>query len=228
MYYGGKDPSELHIKGKFNFEKLLETAELIDIKELELKWKMPTPIENKKPTISFPIESFPKITREYVEAIAEHTQTPIDMAAVSVMCVISTAIQGKFEIKGKEGYTEPSNLYCMIIAKPAERKSAVQRLATKPLYSFEKEENKKRKSIINLQESKLKILKAQIEKIERSGKIEDFEKLEVLQTEYEELEKAQIKPLTLIADNCTMEALTSLLADNQRKNFCYISRRWNI
>lgn len=214
MHYGGKDPSELHIKGKFNFEKLLETAELIDIKELELKWEMPTPIENIKPTIPFPIECFPKTTREYVEAVAEHTQTPIDMAAVSVMCVISTTIQGKFEIKGKEGYTEPSNLYCMIIAKPGERKSAVQRLTTKPLYSFEKEENEKRKSIIASQESKLKMIKARIGKIEGSGKMEDFEKLEALQTEYAELEKAQIKHLTLIADNCTMEALTTLLADN--------------
>lgn len=171
-------------------------------------------MENIKPTISFPIDCFPKIMRDYVEAIAEHTQTPIDMTAVSVMCVASTAIQGKFEVKGKEGYTEPTNIYAMIIAQPGERKSAVQRLATKPLYKFEKEENEKRKSIINLQESKLKIIKARIGKIESSGKIEVFDKLEALQTEYEELEKSQIKYLKLIADNCTSEALTSLLADN--------------
>lgn len=35
MLYGGKDPSELHINGIFNFEKLLETAEPIEIKKIE-------------------------------------------------------------------------------------------------------------------------------------------------------------------------------------------------
>ncbi len=184
------------------------------MEQLEHKWEIPTPMENIKPTISFPIKCLPKIIRDYVEAVAEHTQTPIDMMAVSAMCVVSTAIQGKFEIKGKEGYIEPINIYAMIIAQPGERKSAVQRLATKPLYKFEKEENEKRKSIINLQESKLKIIKAQIDKYEKSGKIEDIEKIAVLQAEYDELEKSQIKYLKLIADNCTSEALTSLLANN--------------
>lgn len=37
MLYGGKDPSELHIKGFFDFEKLLATAEPIEVKELETK-----------------------------------------------------------------------------------------------------------------------------------------------------------------------------------------------
>lgn len=211
---GGKDPSELHIKGKFNFEKLLETAESIDIEKLEDKWNVPTPIENVKPTISFPIASFPKVIRNYVEAISEHTQTPLDMSAVSVMCVVSTSIQGKFEVKGKKDYTEPTNIYCIVIAKPAERKSAVQRLATKPLYSFEKEENEKRKSIIAMQESKIKLILAQIDKLERSGKMENIEKIGILQAECEELKKDRIKYLKLIADNCTSEALTSLLADN--------------
>lgn len=139
------------------------------------------------------------------------------MSAVSVLAVVSSTIQGRFEVKGKEGYTEPTNIYAMIIAQPGERKSAVQRLATKPLYKFEKEENEKRKSIITSQESKLKLIKARIGKIEASGKIEDFDKLEALQTEYEELEKTQIKYLKLVADNCTSEALTSLLADNNGK-----------
>lgn len=38
-----------------------------------------------------------------------------------------------------------------------------------------------------------------------------------MQTEYEELKKTQVKYLKLIADDCTSEALTSLLADNDGK-----------
>ena len=100
-------------------------------KPIEHKWEVPTPMENIKPTISFPIESFPKVIRDFVEAVAEHTQTPIDMSAVSAMCVVASTVQRKFEIEGKEDYTETINLYCMTIAQPGERKSAVQKIATK-------------------------------------------------------------------------------------------------
>ena len=121
-------------------------------------------MDNIKPTIPFPISSFPKIIQDYIKAVAEHTQTPIDMTAVAVMCVVATAIQGKIEIEGKEDYTEPLNIYVSIIAKPGERKSAIIRITTKPLYNFEKEENEKRKIIIATQESKLKIIEKKNQK----------------------------------------------------------------
>jgi len=172
---------------------------------------------NVKPVITFPISSFPEIVQDYIKAVAEHTQTPIDMTAVAVMCVVATAIQRKFEIEGKEDYTEPLNIYVSIIAKPGERKSAIIRITTKPLYSFEKEENEKRKTIIAVQESKLKMIQKKIEKFESSGNLENIEQIEELQLEYEELKKTQVKYLKLIADDCTSEALTSLLADNNGK-----------
>lgn len=174
-------------------------------------------MENIKPVVPFPIASFPKIIQDYIKAVAEHTQTPIDMTAVAVMCVVATAIQRKLEIEGKEDYTEPLNIYVSIIAKPGERKSAIIRITTKPLYSFEKEENEERKIIIAIQESKLKIIEKKIEKFESSGNLESIEQIEELQLEYEELKKTQVKYLKLIADDCTSEALTSLLADNDGK-----------
>lgn len=207
----------MHIKGIFDFDKLLETAKSVEIKKSEHKWNIPTSMENIKPTTSFPISSLPKIIQDYIEAIAEHTQTPIDMSAVSVMCVVASAIQGKFEIENKERYTEPTNIYAIIIAQPGERKSAIIKLTTKALYDFEKEENEKRKTIIDRQESEFKIIKNKIERLEKSGKIEDIEIIEELQLKLQELEKIRIKPLRLTADNCTSEALTSLLADNEEK-----------
>lgn len=55
--------------------------------------------------------------------------------------------------------------------------------------------------------------------LRKNGKVEekDMEEIERLQTELRELEENQIKPLRLIADNTTPEALTSLLADNDGK-----------
>lgn len=172
-------------------------------------------MENIKPTIAFPIYCFPKILRVYVEAVAEHTQTTIEMSAVSVMCVVATAIQGKIEIEGKKDYIEPLNIYCMIIAQPAERKSPVIKPNTKPLYDYEKEENKKRQAIIDKQNLELFTKQKKLEKLVKIP--EQLENAIALQAEIRELEEKQVKPLTLTADNCTSEALTSLLADNDEK-----------
>ena len=174
-------------------------------------------MENIKPTISFPIACFPKIMKDYVEAVAEHTQTPIDMSAVAVLAVVSNAIQGKYEIESKKGHKEPVNIYCMEVAKPSERKSPVTNTTTKPIRTYEKVKNEEMKLIIAKQQSELRIKKARITKLETSGKIENIEEIERLQAEIRELEENQIKPLRFIADNTTLEALTSLLADNDGK-----------
>lgn len=92
------------------------------------------------------------------------------MASVAVLAVIATTLQGKYEIQSKKGHIEPLNVYCMIVAKPAERKSAVTNDMTKPIYTYEKVENEKRKLIIAQQQSELKIKKAQIDRIEKKRK----------------------------------------------------------
>lgn len=212
-----KDPSELHIKGIFDFDKLLETARPIDITRTEHKWEIPVPMENIKPTSIFPVECLPNKFRRYVEAVAEDTQTPVDMASVAVLAVVSNAIQGKYEIENKKGHIEPLNVYCMEVAKPSERKSPVTNTTTKPIRAYEKIKNEEMKLIIAKQQSELRIKNARITKLETSGKIENIEEIERLQAEIRELEENQIKPLRFIADNTTLEALTSLLADNDGK-----------
>lgn len=148
-------------------EKLLATAEPIEVTKTEHKWETPLPMENIKPTSTFPIKCIPQKIRRYIEAVAEHTQTPVDMASVAALAVIATTIQGKYEIESKKGYTEPLNLYCMVVAKPAERKTAVTKDMSKPIYTYEKVENEKRKLIIAKQQNELNIKKAQIDRLEK-------------------------------------------------------------
>lgn len=172
-------------------------------------------MENIKPTSIFPIECFPNKIRRYIEAVAEHTQTSVDMASVAVLGVVATTTQGKYEIENKKDYTESLNLYIMIIAMSSERKSPTIKLITKPVYKYEKEENKKRQAIIDKQKLELFIKQKQLETLSKSP--EKLEEAMVLQAEIRELEEKQIKPLRLITDDCTSEALTSLLADNDEK-----------
>lgn len=201
-------------------EKLNELAMLNneEISELGYNWEIPIPIENNMANLpKFPIETLPKIIRDYIESVAEFTQTPIDMSAIASLSVIASALQGKYEIEGKEGYKETLNLYSLIIAQPAERKSAIMRLLTKPLYEYEREENKKRTPIIDSQTIELNMKRNLIKKLEEGKKEDGIEKAIMLQVKCRELEEKQVKYLRLIADDCTPEALTSLLADNNGK-----------
>lgn len=149
---------------------MLATAKPIEIRETEHKWEPPVPMENIKPTSVFPVECFPNKFRRYIEAVAEHTQTPVDMASVAVLGVVATTIQGKYEIESKKGHIEPVNVYCMEVAKPSERKSPITSITTKPIRTYEKVKNEEMKLIIAKQQSELRIKKARIDKLEKKRK----------------------------------------------------------
>ncbi len=107
--------------------------------ELE-DWEIPRPLEEFQ-LPAFPVDCLPRRLREWVTQLSAFTATPTDMAAVASLAVLATATQSKFEIEGKKDYTEPLNLFILIIAQPGERKSAIMRAMTEPVKIFEKQIN---------------------------------------------------------------------------------------
>ena len=105
-----------------------------------LQWETPIPFDAfDLPT--FPADTLPPVVRDYVKAVAETTQTSVDMAAVASLAILSICLQGKYRIWGKADWWEPLNTYCVIVLPPAERKSAVISLMTAPLEEYEQEIN---------------------------------------------------------------------------------------
>lgn len=180
----------------------------------EIKWEKPKPLEKEVKLPSFPLGSLPPVVKNYVQAVSESTATPIDMCAVASLAVIAGTVQGKFKIRGKPDYFEPLNIYTLIIANPGERKSAIINAMTKNVHEFEREVNKSRQAEIDRQKIELSTKEKQIKKLEDANKADEAY---YLKTECRELEAEQIRPLRLIADDVTPEALTSLLADNDGK-----------
>lgn len=192
----------------------LTTAQAIDKLKNELcepVWKAPIPFEEVK-LPSFPVDALPAPLCDWVKTVAENTETPVDMAAVSTLAALSCAVQGKFKIAPKRSYSEPLNLYILIIAKSGERKSAIVHKMADPIYQYEKSENRRRKEQAEIDLANLSSWKKQIDALERDGKIEEATKL---RTKYRNLEDKRVKPLRLIADDVTPEALTSLLSENK-------------
>lgn len=174
------------------------------------KWATPQPFD-KVNLPSFPVKAFPSPLGEWVDAVAQNTETPTDMAAVCALAVLSCAVQGKFVISPKSHYSEPLNLYFLIVANSGERKSAIVRLMTQPIYQYECKENERRRTLMENEQTKLNSLKKQLETLDRKGKNEEASKI---RAQYHSVEQKQTKPLHLIADDVTPEAMTSLLASN--------------
>ena len=179
----------------------------------DIKWETPIPFAERK-VPPFPLDALPKPIAAYVSALAEATQTPVDMAASCSIAIMSVALQGKYQVEAKADWIEPVNTYVLIIMPPSERKSAVESAMVKPLTKFEMEENAKKKSLIIQNQSERRILERKQRAIEdqiSKGKAtqEDLEKISEEIASFKE-----VTPTRLYVDDITTEKLIQVLAEN--------------
>ena len=177
-------------------------------------WETPLPFDEYD-LPSFPVDALPETVRRYVLAVAESTQTSVDMAAVEALGVGSLCSQGKYFIQGNADWAEPLNIYTVVILPPAERKSSVLSVMIRPVEEYEKEENSRRNA--GIIESQMVLSRLEKEKrslVERAskGKVTE-EEVRAKATEIAKYEP--VKPLRLFVDDVTSEKLTSVLAENK-------------
>ena len=165
---------------------------------------------------SFPVDALPTIVGDFVKAVAENTQTSADMAATISLGVMASCLQGKYVIQPKQGYQEPLNLYTMIIAAPGERKSSVLREMTEPLYNFEKQSNEQMSNEIRSNQLSRESLERKIDRLAMKLKRKEDEatEQELLSLKNQLHDLPELLPPRYFADDCTCEALTSLMAAN--------------
>ena len=182
----------------------------------EIKWETPIPFDEFT-LPPFPVETLPKVVRDYVLAVSESTQTPVDMSASSALGVLSICTQGKYRIRGKQDWVEPLNLYIVIIAEPSERKSAVISFSTRPVNEFESGYNKQNAAVMEASRMKKRILERRQKTLEEQmakGKAEQAD-LDAIAAEIAEFKEKT--PLRLYVDDITTEKLTSVLSDGGGK-----------
>ena len=177
-------------------------------------WDTPLPFDEYD-LPAFPTDALPETVRRYVLAVAESTQTSVDMAAVEALGVVSLCSQGKHFIRGNADWAEPLNIYTVVILPPAERKSSVLSMMIRPVEEYEKEENSRRNAEII--ESQMVLSRLEKEKrslVERASKGKATE--EEVRAKATEIAKYEpVKPLRLFVDDVTSEKLTSVLAENK-------------
>lgn len=158
---------------------------------------------------AFPIDALPDALKDYVVDVAESTQTPIDMAGVASLALMSIAMQPRYKVVGKADWEEQLSLYCMIVAEPSDRKSAVFNQIIKVIQSFEADYNERHS---------IDVLKSQEEhsSLEKHYKkaTKDYENGKITKDEYDEAfskysSHKVINPISLTLDDVTSESLTN-------------------
>ena len=182
-------------------------------KPAEPQWEQPIPFTQHTLPI-FPVDAFPPAIRDYVLAVAETTQTPVDMAATAALAVLALCQQGKYRIKGKDDWIEPLNLFTVIVAEPSERKSAVISHMTDAVHRFEAEYNKQHSSAVERSRMEKRILEKQQRNLEEmvikgKAQMEDLQDVTMRLANFRE-----VMPMRLYVDDVTTEKLTSVLAEN--------------
>lgn len=164
----------------------------------------------------FPIDCLPSRLRSYVEAVAIHTQTPMDMAAGAALGVLAACLQGKVKVEGNIGHYEQTSLYIFLIAPPGSRKSAVIHAMTAAIEDYEQKYNEGNKTAMRRNKQERESLQRDINRLTRQleVKYDTLTELELQHTQDKLAELPEIKPLQIFTDDCTSESMIRLLRDN--------------
>lgn len=182
-------------------------------------WEPAAPLRNMT-VPSFPTETLTPWLREFVEAVAEATQTPVDLAGMTGLAVLATCAAGVYEVSPCDGWCEPLNLWTAPALDPGNRKTAVFRDLTQPISDFEAELIAAAKVEVGIARSRRRTKEHMLAKAERDasqGKPDERMRAESeaarLAAELEETPEPVIP--RLIADDVTPEAAASLLAEQR-------------
>ncbi|MCX5369588.1 YfjI family protein [Streptomyces sp. NBC_00103] len=181
-------------------------------------WEDPIPLTGRRDRPPFPAHVFPTWLGEFVAAVAEETQTPVDLAGSIALAVLATAAGGRSVVHVRGNWREPTNLYTVVALPPANRKSAVFALLTNPLYEAEKQLKAAMKPVIVEAEVTARLAKEAADRAAAKAASADTEKREQMVATAVGLAQTAdtltvpAEPV-LLADDSTPETVTSLMAE---------------
>lgn len=159
--------------------------------------------------------NLPPVLGQYCAELAEEKQVPPELVLAMSLATLATAAQSRFNVRVREGYSEPLNIYTLCPLEPANRKSAVAEACTIPLKEWETWIAEKMAPEVAAARSQRLTLEKVIEKKRSSAaskrtmaEIQEVQR-EILALE-EQLPEVPVIP-RLLADNTTPEALAVLM-----------------
>ena len=166
----------------------------------------------------FPSWALPSVLRDFSEQVAASVGTAPDLPGVQVLAAVAAATQKRVAVLGKPGHVEPLTLWCIGIAPPGSRKSAIMGHVRKPFTVHEAKENERRRPDVERFESEERVAKARLTRAESgAAKVTaDAVQLAELDSARRNLSELKpVRPLRLLADDATPEVLAMMLSENE-------------
>ena len=183
-------------------------------------WPELIPLDETYVRPKFPVDALPDWAGRWVLATAAETQTPEDMAAMLLLAVLSACAGRCVVICVAPGWTEPANLFVVVVAESGERKTGVFNPAVTPLVDWEKHRiseefpmHSKEATRRDVAERRAEHLRGKAAKSDDPGERAKLE--EAASAASKSAFEIHVPPLPrLLADDVTPEAVTALLADH--------------
>jgi replicative DNA helicase len=184
-------------------------------------WTPPLPFINHDLPV-FPVDTFTPWLRDYVIAETEAKQTPLDLAAMLALSVLSTACARYVMVEAKPGWIEPVNLYTVTALPPASRKSPMFSAMVAPINAYERELMSQAQGDIALRQAEHEILESRLQAAKREAaqaktKPEQMSAMDKVAALAHDLANHNVPALPrYIVDDITTEMLSSMLAEHGR------------
>lgn len=179
----------------------------------------------------FPVDCLPNVLSAFIKDVAKTTEVPMDIVACEALSVLGACCMKRYKIQLTPSWVNPTNLYLLCVAAPAEGKSRSLSPCMNPFHEWIREENNRRNKEITNSNAKIKMLKKEIEGIENGrgkrgkGKAENTDNLYLDEAnpaaqlaakmgELEQAKKEAVKPITIYQDDITPEGLSDVMAAN--------------
>ncbi|MFJ9772734.1 YfjI family protein [Kitasatospora sp. NPDC101157] len=181
-------------------------------------WEEPIPLGEARTLPAFPSDALPKWLGAMVDAVAEETQTPADLAGSLALAVLAAAGGGRAVVVVRGRWREPVNLYVVVALPPANRKSAVFAAMTRPLVKVERALVEQSASAIVEANTTASLARAAADKAAAKAATADEDEREKLNRIALDLAHTASEITVpaepqLIADDGTPAAITTLLAE---------------
>lgn len=169
-------------------------------------WEDPVPLPESGSLPEFPLGALPPPVAAYARSVQTALQVPADLVGVALLGALATVACKRWEAQVLPDWVEPANLYLLLGADVAERKSAVLSEVLGPLRDLElglvaegRERNEDRRLKREVRQADLKSAKGQ----EREELVRELADL------------ADCPLPRLWADSATLESLAVLAGQNQ-------------
>jgi hypothetical protein len=137
----GKDVTEWVIAGgtREQLDAMVKAATVADLEtDPGDQWDAPIPLD--QPALPpFPREALSSWLGDHAEALAQATETPLELPAMLDLSVVATSCARKFVVTPEPGYSEPLNIFIAVAMESGSRKTSTMAEATAPLTAWERE-----------------------------------------------------------------------------------------